>query len=47
MLSTAGGCVAGGLVGALLLKKLPSNAVAIVFALMMIGVGVKLTFFRG
>ena len=47
VLSAAGGCVAGGAVGALLLKKLPSNVVAFVFALIMIGVGVKLTFFRG
>lgn len=47
VLSAAGGCVAGGAAGALLLKKLPSNIVAFVFALIMIGVGVKLTFFRG
>lgn len=47
VLSAAGGCVAGGATGALLLKKLPSNIVAFVFALIMIGVGVKLTFFRG
>lgn len=47
VLGAAGGCVAGGAAGALLLKKLPSNIVAFVFALMMIGVGVKLTFFRG
>lgn len=47
VLGAAGGCIAGGAAGALLLKKLPSNIVAFVFALMMIGVGVKLTFFRG
>ena len=47
VLGAAGGCITGGIAGALLLKKLPSNIVAFVFALMMIGVGVKLTFFRG
>ena len=47
VLSAAGGCVAGGAAGALLLNKLPPNIVAFVFALIMIGVGVKLTFFRG
>lgn len=45
VLSVSGGCIAGGIAGALLLKKLPSDIVALVFALMMIGVGIKLTFF--
>lgn len=43
-LSAGGGVVAGGAVGALLLKKLPSFAVGIVFALIMIGVGVRMIF---
>lgn len=38
------GCVAGGLVGAILLKKIKSGAITLIFALMMIGVGIKLLF---
>ena len=45
VLAVSGGCIAGGIAGALLLKMLPSNIVALVFSLMMLGVGVKLTFF--
>lgn len=44
-LSVSGGVIVGGIAGALLLKKLPAFAVGIIFALMMIGVGLKLTFF--
>lgn len=40
----AGGVLAGGLCGALLLKKLPSFWVGLVFALLMIGAGCKLIF---
>lgn len=40
-------CVVGGVVGALLLKKLPSQLVGVIFALMMLGVGVKLAFLGG
>ncbi len=45
VLSVSGGAVAGGIVGALLLKKLPSSAVRIVFAIIMTAVGIKLGFF--
>ena len=45
VLLVSGGCIAGGAAGALLLKKLPTGIVAVAFALIMIGVGVKLTFF--
>lgn len=41
-LATSGGVIAGGALGALLLKKLPSFIVGIIFSLMMIGVGIKL-----
>ena len=41
-LSTMIGVIIGGVVGAVALKKLPANAVALVFALMMIGAGLKL-----
>lgn len=44
-LATGGGVAAGGAAGALLLKKLPSFAVGIVFALLMVGVGARLAFF--
>lgn len=43
-LSVGGGVVAGGVVGALLLKKLPSFVVGVIFALMMIGVGIRMIF---
>ena len=46
-LGVSGGCVAGGVAGALLLKKLPSGAVGVAFSLIMIGVAVKLIFFSG
>ncbi len=46
-LSTATGCAGGGLIGALLLKKLPTSVVAIVFSVLMIAVAVKLIFFGG
>ena len=45
VLSVSGGAIVGGIVGAMLLKKLPSAVVRIVFAVMMTGVGVKLGFF--
>ena len=44
-LGVSGGCVAGGVAGALLLKKLPSGAVGVAFSLIMIGVAVT-DFFR-
>lgn len=47
LLGVSGGCVAGGIAGALLLKKLPSGVVGIIFSLIMIGVAVKLIFFGG
>ena len=46
-LGVSGGCVAGGVAGALLLKKLPSGAVGVAFSLIMIGVAIKLIFFGG
>ena len=42
---TAGGVVAGGLFGALLLGKLPTKAVGIIFSMLMIAAGIKLLFF--
>ncbi|MBQ8882418.1 MAG: sulfite exporter TauE/SafE family protein [Clostridia bacterium] len=42
---TTGGCIAGGVVGALLLKKLPSGVVGIIFSLFMLASAVKLIFF--
>ncbi len=47
VISTSVGCVGGGLVGALLLKKLPTSVVAIVFSILMLAVAVKLIFFGG
>ena len=47
LLGVSGGCVVGGIAGALLLKKLPSGVVGTVFSLIMIGVAVKLVFFGG
>lgn len=47
LLGVSGGCVVGGIAGALLLKKLPSGVVGMVFSLIMIGVAVKLVFFGG
>lgn len=44
-LITSIGVIAGGVGGAFLLKVLPTKIVGLIFALMMIGVGVKLTFF--
>lgn len=44
-LTVGGGVLGGGVIGALLLKKLPSFAVGMVFAIMMIGVGIKMSFF--
>ena len=44
-LIVGGGVVAGGIIGALLLKKLNSGVVAIIFAVLMIAAGVKLAFF--
>ena len=41
---TAGGVVTGGIIGAVLLSKLPSKVVAIVFAGLMIIAGAKLLF---
>lgn len=44
-LYTSGGVIAGGIIGALLLKKLPPFAVGMIFAVMMIAVGVRLALF--
>lgn len=44
-LIVGGGVIAGGIAGALLLKKLSSGVVGIIFALLMIAAGVKLAFF--
>ena len=44
-LIVGGGVVAGGIAGALLLKKLRSGVVAIIFAVLMIAAGIKLAFF--
>lgn len=44
-LMTGAGVLAGGVVGALLLKKLNPFAVAVIFAVLMIAAGVKLIFF--
>lgn len=45
-LIVGGGVIAGGIVGALLLKKLNSAAISIIFAVLMIAAGIKLAFFR-
>jgi len=42
MLLTMGGVIVGGIVGALLLKKLPAKVVGLVFALLMIAAGIKM-----
>ncbi|MBR7140716.1 MAG: TSUP family transporter [Clostridia bacterium] len=47
VISVSGGCVVGGIVGALLLKKLPSQIVGLFFSLAMLAVAVKLVFFGG
>lgn len=39
------GAVIGGIIGALLLKKLNSTAVSIIFAILMTAAGVKMAFF--
>ncbi|MBE5731032.1 MAG: sulfite exporter TauE/SafE family protein [Clostridiales bacterium] len=44
-LIVGGGVVAGGIAGALLLKKLRSGVVAVIFAVLMIAAGVRLAFF--
>ena len=44
-LTAGGGVIAGGIIGALLLKNLRSGVVAVIFAVLMIAAGVKLTFF--
>lgn len=41
-LIVGGGVIAGGIAGALLLKKLKSEVVAIIFAVLMVAAGVKL-----
>ena len=45
VLTVSAGCIVGGGCGALLLKKLPTNVVKIIFAVIMVGVGVKLALF--
>ncbi len=44
-LMVGGGVIAGGIVGALLLKKLNSSVISIIFAILMIAAGIKLAFF--
>lgn len=44
-LAVGGGVIAGGVAGALLLKKLRSEAIAIIFAVLMTAAGVKMAFF--
>ena len=44
-LSVSAGVVGGGITGALLLKKLPSFVIGIIFAVIMIAVGIKLAVF--
>lgn len=44
VLNTTIGVVVGGIIGALLLKKLPAKAVGLAFALLMILAGVKMLF---
>lgn len=39
------GVIVGGIIGALVLKKLSSKWVNIIFSLVMLGTGIKLTFF--
>jgi uncharacterized membrane protein YfcA len=41
-LSAMAGITAGGILGALLLKKLPGKIIGVVFALMMIGAGIRM-----
>jgi uncharacterized membrane protein YfcA len=45
LLVVGGGVLAGGIAGALMLKKLSSTIVAIIFAVLMIVAGAKLVFF--
>lgn len=45
-LAVGGGVIAGGVIGALLLKKLKSEAIAVIFAVLMVAAGVKTAFFR-
>lgn len=45
-LITGAGVILGGIAGALLLKKLNSFTVLLIFSLLMIGIGVKLVFFK-
>lgn len=45
-LSVGGGVIAGGIIGALLLKKLNSGVIAIIFAVLMMAAGIKLAFFQ-
>lgn len=45
MLYTSLGVVSGGIVGALLLKWMPAKITAIIFALLMIFIGIKLALF--
>ena len=44
-LIVGGGVIAGGIAGALLLKKLKSGVVSIIFAVLMMAAGIKLAFF--
>ncbi len=44
-LLVTGGCIVGGIVGAVLLKKLQKNTVSLVFAVVMIIAGLKLLLF--
>lgn len=44
-LIVGGGVIAGGIAGALLLKKLRSGVIGIIFAVLMVAAGVRLAFF--
>ncbi|MCL2862319.1 MAG: sulfite exporter TauE/SafE family protein [Firmicutes bacterium] len=42
VLITSAGVVAGGIIGALILKKMPPKITALVFSLLMIGAGIRM-----
>lgn len=45
-LSVSGGTIAGGVAGALILNKLNNRVIRLVFAVIMVGIGIKMAFFR-
>lgn len=44
-ISTAVGVIGGGMLGAFLLSKLNNKAIRIIFAILMVGLGIKMLFF--